>query len=135
MGTPSSHAILPMPERPNQRGTTATKPRAQVKGRRLDTEGGIRTRARARTAAEQWSAVPLRVKLVQLLTDAYIEASTQGGWGCRVCMVCICGSRGLCCDVGMHAKQGKFGPARGGTGLRPLSPSFSTAPFRFSCRG
>lgn len=50
----------------------------QVKGRRLDTEGGIRTRARARTTAEQWSVVPLRVKLVQLLTDAFIEATTQG---------------------------------------------------------
>lgn len=51
---------------------------SQVKGRRLDTEGGIRTRARARTTAEQWSVVPLRIKLVQLLTDAFIEATTQG---------------------------------------------------------
>ncbi|KAL4441799.1 hypothetical protein ABPG77_003715 [Micractinium sp. CCAP 211/92] len=50
----------------------------QVKGKRLDTEGGIRTRARARAHAEQWSAVPLRVKIVMLLTDAYIEATTQG---------------------------------------------------------
>ncbi|PRW57646.1 importin-9 isoform X1 [Chlorella sorokiniana] len=49
----------------------------QVKGMRLDTEGGIRTRAKARTTAEQWSVVPLRVKLVQLLTDAFIEATTQ----------------------------------------------------------
>lgn len=50
----------------------------QVKGKRLDTEGGVRTRARARATAEQWSAVPLRVKIVMLLTDAYIEATTQG---------------------------------------------------------
>lgn len=49
----------------------------QVKGKRLDVEGGIRTRARARAAAEQWSAVPLRVKIVMLLTDAYIECTTQ----------------------------------------------------------
>ncbi|KAL4434017.1 hypothetical protein ABPG75_000458 [Micractinium tetrahymenae] len=50
----------------------------QVKGKRLDTEGGIRTRARARTRAEQWSAVPLRIKIIMLLTDAFIEATTQG---------------------------------------------------------
>ncbi|PSC72945.1 importin-9 isoform X1 [Micractinium conductrix] len=49
----------------------------QVKGRRLDTEGGIRTRAQARLLAEQWSAVPLRVKIIMLLTDSYIEATTQ----------------------------------------------------------
>jgi hypothetical protein len=51
----------------------------QVKGKRLDTEGGIRTRARAAAQAEQWSAVPLRVKIVMLLTDSYIESTTQGG--------------------------------------------------------
>ena len=52
----------------------------QVKGKRLDTEGGIRTRARAAAQAEQWSAVPVRVKILMLLTDAYIESTTQGGW-------------------------------------------------------
>lgn len=50
-----------------------------VRGRRLDTGGSIRTRARARAQAEQWTQVPLRVKLLMLLTDAYIEATTQGG--------------------------------------------------------
>jgi hypothetical protein len=53
----------------------------QVRGRRLDTEGGVRTRARALSQAEQWSVVPLRVKLVVVLTDAYIEATTQGEAG------------------------------------------------------
>lgn len=48
-----------------------------VKGKRLDTGRAIRTRARAATHAEQWSHVPLRVKLVVLLADAYIEAITQ----------------------------------------------------------
>ena len=60
----------------------------QVKGKRLDTEGAIRTRARARAAAEQWSWVPLRVRLVVLLTDAYIEANAQGGLG-RQRVVCV----------------------------------------------
>ncbi|KAI3434732.1 hypothetical protein D9Q98_002793 [Chlorella vulgaris] len=49
----------------------------QVKGKRLDTESGVRTRARARAQAEQWSSVPLRVRIVMLLTDAFIEATTQ----------------------------------------------------------
>lgn len=48
-----------------------------VKGRRVDTATGIRTRASKQV--EQWSQVPLRVKLVMLLADSYIEASTQGG--------------------------------------------------------
>eukprot|EP00887_Chlorella_sp_A99_P007628 scaffold20.g7628.t1 len=50
-----------------------------VRGARLDTGGGIRTRARARQQAEQWTIVPLRVKLLMLLADAYIECATQGG--------------------------------------------------------
>ena len=49
-----------------------------VRGKRVDTGTGIRTRARGVTQAEQWSQVPLRVKLVMLLADSYIEASTQG---------------------------------------------------------
>ena len=68
-----THLTLPSPIPPPHRA-------AQVKGKRLDTEGGVRTRARARTQAEQWSSVPLRVKIVVLLTDAYVEATTQGGW-------------------------------------------------------
>ena len=50
-----------------------------VKGRRLDTGMGIRTRASRQV--EQWSQVPLRVKLVMLLADSYIEATTQGEGG------------------------------------------------------
>ena len=50
-----------------------------VKGRRLDTGTGIRTRASRQV--EQWSQVPLRVKLVMLLADSYIEATTQGEGG------------------------------------------------------
>jgi len=52
-----------------------------VKGKRVDTSTGIRTRARGVTQAEQWSQVPLRVKLVMLLADSFIEASTQGEGG------------------------------------------------------
>lgn len=50
----------------------------QVKGKRLDTEGGIRTRTRARSQAEQWSSIALPLKIAILLTDAYIETTTQG---------------------------------------------------------
>mgnify|MGYP001810386154 CR=1 FL=1 len=71
------------PERPFH---SACLPRPQVKGRRLDTEGGIRTRAQARLLAEQWSAVPLRVKIIMLLTDSYIEATTQGSAQGIVCI-------------------------------------------------
>jgi hypothetical protein len=52
-----------------------------VRGKRVDTGTGIRTRARGVTQAEQWSQVSLRVKLVMLLADSYIEASTQGEGG------------------------------------------------------
>ncbi|KAL6779589.1 hypothetical protein ACKKBG_A12895 [Auxenochlorella protothecoides x Auxenochlorella symbiontica] len=48
-----------------------------VRGRRLDVEGGILTRARAAQRAERWSSVPLRAKIVQLLVDAHIEATAQ----------------------------------------------------------
>lgn len=50
----------------------------QVRGKRVDSGGGIRTRARARTQSEEWSSVALPVKIAMLLTDAYIEATTQG---------------------------------------------------------
>jgi len=48
-----------------------------VKGRRLDTGGAIRTRSRAKAQAEQWSTVALPVKLVEVLSDALIEAQEQ----------------------------------------------------------
>jgi importin-9 len=49
-----------------------------VRGRRADTDGSVRTRARAKTFAEQWSQVPLKHRLLALLADAYIEADVQG---------------------------------------------------------
>ena len=52
--------------------------RARPRGRRLDTESGVMTRARRAQRAEAWSEVPLRSKLVQLLIDARIESLTQG---------------------------------------------------------
>lgn len=49
-----------------------------VKGRRTDTgNSAIRTRSRSKTQQEEWSYVPLRVKIIMLLTDAYIETTTQ----------------------------------------------------------
>lgn len=45
----------------------------QVKGRRLDVDSGIRTRARAAHQAEQWQWVPAPAKLLALLADALIE--------------------------------------------------------------
>lgn len=50
----------------------------QVKGRRLDTEGGPRTRSRAKTQVEQWESIPLPLKLMVLLADALVEAQAQG---------------------------------------------------------
>ena len=52
--------------------------RGAARGRRLDTESGVMTRARRAQRAEAWSEVPLRSKLVQLLIDARIESLTQG---------------------------------------------------------
>ena len=48
-----------------------------VKGSRVDTGDGIRTRSRAAKTAETWNYIPLRTKLVIILLDAYIEAATQ----------------------------------------------------------
>lgn len=48
-----------------------------VKGSRVDTGDGIRTRSRAAKTAETWKYIPLRTKLVILLLDAYIEAAAQ----------------------------------------------------------
>ena len=49
-----------------------------VRGKRMDTGSGIRTRAKSSQQHEQWSHVPLRVKLITLLADSFIEASMQG---------------------------------------------------------
>lgn len=48
-----------------------------VKGSRVDTGEGIRTRSRAAKTAETWKFIPLRTKLVIILLDAYIEAAAQ----------------------------------------------------------
>jgi importin-9 len=49
-----------------------------VKGRRTDTDNSaIRTRSRSKTQQEEWSYVPLRIKILMLLIDAYIETTTQ----------------------------------------------------------
>ena len=47
---------------------------AQVKGKRLDTDSGIRTRSRAATQREQYEAVPAPVQIFVLLADMLIEA-------------------------------------------------------------
>ena len=46
----------------------------QVKGRRLDTEGAIRTRSRAAAQAERWAPVSARVRIFALLADVLVEA-------------------------------------------------------------
>jgi hypothetical protein len=50
---------------------------SQVKGRRLDTDSGPRTRSRAAKQAERWDAVSLRLKLFVLTVDALLEAQAQ----------------------------------------------------------
>ena len=47
---------------------------AQVKGKRLDSDSGIRTRSRAATQHEQYEAVPAPVQIFVLLADMLIEA-------------------------------------------------------------
>lgn len=49
----------------------------QVKGKRLDTDSGPRTRSRAAQQAERWDSVPLRLKLFVLTVDALAEAQAQ----------------------------------------------------------
>ena len=49
----------------------------QVRGRRLDTGDGPRTRSRAKTQAEQWESVSLPLKLMALSADALVEALAQ----------------------------------------------------------
>ena len=46
----------------------------QVRGKRLDTETGIRTRSRAVTQQERYEAVPAPVQIFVLLADMLIEA-------------------------------------------------------------
>jgi len=46
----------------------------QVKGKRLDTDTGIRTRSRAAAQQEQFEAVPAPVQMFILLADMLIEA-------------------------------------------------------------
>ena len=55
-------------------------------------DGGIRTRARARAKAEQWSAVALPQKLAMLLADALLEHSEGYGPAHAACrtLQCIC---------------------------------------------
>lgn len=50
----------------------------QVKGKRIDTSTSIRTRSKSQTLKEEWSIVPLKVKIGLLLVDSYIENTTQG---------------------------------------------------------
>ena len=51
-----------------------------VRGRRLDTNGkAIRTRSKSCQQKEEWSVVPLRVKVAVLLVDSYIEQVVQHG--------------------------------------------------------
>lgn len=45
-----------------------------MKGRRLDTEGAIRTRSRAAAQAERWAPVSARAKIFALLADVLVEA-------------------------------------------------------------
>ena len=47
---------------------------AQVKGKRLDIDSGIRTRSRAAAQREQYEAVPAPVQIFVLLADMLIEA-------------------------------------------------------------
>ena len=53
----------------------------QVKGRRLDVDEGIRTRARAKKQAEQWQYVSAPTKIFCLLADTLLEAQEGGGAG------------------------------------------------------
>ena len=56
--------------------TLATVP---VRGARLDDGPGIRTRARARAAAESWSVVGALCKIVELMADAVVESAEGNG--------------------------------------------------------
>ena len=53
----------------------------QVKGKRLDVEEGIRTRARAKEQAEQWQYVSASTKIFCLLADTLLEAQEGAGAG------------------------------------------------------
>ena len=45
-----------------------------MKGRRLDTDSGIRTRAKAREQAEQWHMIPAPARILALMADTLLEA-------------------------------------------------------------
>lgn len=53
----------------------------QVKGKRLDVHGSIRTRSRAKTQAEQWEYVDAPTKIFALLADTLIEAREGAAGG------------------------------------------------------
>ena len=61
---------------------------AQVKGKRLDTDSGIRTRSRAATQREQYEAVPAPVQIFVLLADMLIEAREGARPECN--LICSC---------------------------------------------
>ena len=50
-----------------------------MKGKRLDVDEGIRTRARAKRQAEQWQYVSAPTKIFGLLADTLLEAREGGG--------------------------------------------------------
>ncbi|KAK9839772.1 hypothetical protein WJX81_000471 [Elliptochloris bilobata] len=54
----------------------------QVKGRRLDMDSGIKTRARARQQADQWHMVSAPARILALMADTLLEArEARGGQG------------------------------------------------------
>lgn len=78
----------------------------QVKGRRLDTNSGPRTRSRAAKQAEQWDVVSLRLKLLVLTVDALLEAQAQVGQQ-QSTACCVSGGRAgqQPCDNAAAAKR------------------------------
>ena len=85
----------------------------QVKGRRLDTNGGIRTRARAREQAEQWHLVPAPARILALMADTLLEAREGAAplWkplGDSAVMCCII--LALMADTLLESRQGAAPP-------------------------
>jgi hypothetical protein len=80
MGTARILASAPFPKQVNcaqgrgLRNAPEEAPCIQVRGKRLDTETGIRTRLRAATQQERYEAVPAPVQIFVLLADMLIEA-------------------------------------------------------------
>ena len=74
---PSKRYVLSQDSVPKDRGPRKAPEEEcciQVKGKRLDTETGIRTRSRAATQQERYEAVPAPVQIFVLLADMLIEA-------------------------------------------------------------